>query len=98
MAQKSGGIIHTLTKPPLDSSMTYDESENLYFWVSKLEYLIKGSMRMVNLINLEINMEERMGHRENKVQLIDNNIERIVKLIQNLEEKLPKVDDVARGT
>ena len=32
------------------------------------------------------------GHMEN------NMVERIVKLIQNLKEKLPKGDDVAKGT
>ena len=38
-----------------------------------------------------IKIEESMVHME-------NNLERIVKILQNLEEKLPKCDDVGRGT
>ena len=36
-------------------------------------------------------IEERMGHME-------DNIERIVKLLQNIEEKIPKGDVVGQGT
>ena len=38
-----------------------------------------------------IKIEERMGHME-------DNIERIVKLLQNQEGKTPKEDDVGQGT
>ena len=87
--------------------MTHEESVDLSFWVSKLEELIKGFkvelddlkkgfVRIVYLFNLqkimENNMEESMGHMKN------NMMERIVKLIQNLEEKFPKGDDVAKGS
>ena len=47
---KGGRRSHTPIKPLEDSSMTYDESENLTFHVSKLENLIKGSMRMIDLV------------------------------------------------
>jgi hypothetical protein len=51
MAQKGGGIIHTLVKPTEDSSMNYEESGNLYFWTSKLEELVKGlSERLIWMI------------------------------------------------
>lgn len=33
--------------------MTFDESENLFFRVYKLEDLIKGIARIVDLVNLE---------------------------------------------
>ena len=46
MAPKGGGRSHTLIKPLEDSSMAYDESEDLSFWVSKLEELIKGYVKI----------------------------------------------------
>ena len=36
-------------------------------------------------------IEEKMGHME-------DNIERIVKILQNQEESIPKEDDVGQGT
>lgn len=36
-------------------------------------------------------IEERMGHME-------DNIERILKLLQHQDEKIPKEDDVGKGT
>lgn len=100
MEPKGGGIIHSTTKRPKDSSMTYDESEDLSYRVSKLEDLIRGSnMRMIDLVNLEERMghmvEERIGKLENKME---ENMARIFKLIQNPEDKLPKDDVVAQGT
>ena len=38
-----------------------------------------------------VHMEERIGHK------IEENMQRHVKLIQNLEEKFPKGDNVAQG-
>ena len=67
MDPKCGGNIHTPIKSPKDSSLTNNESEYLSFRVSKLEYLIKGSMRMIDLVNVENNMEERMGHMESNM-------------------------------
>ena len=64
MAPKGRRKIHTLIKPPKDSSLTYDESEDLYFMVSKLEDLIKGYVRMIDLVNLE----ERTRHMENNME------------------------------
>ena len=80
--------------------MTHKESENLSFRVSQLKVLIKGSMRMLDLANLEfkkrlgwveIKMDKIMGH-------IDKNMERIANLIQNMEGKIPKGDDVGQGS
>lgn len=42
MAPKGGGIIHTPIKPLEDSSLTYEESDDLSFRTSKLEELVKG--------------------------------------------------------
>ena len=75
------------------------------FLVSKLEELIKVHVRMVHLANLQgelekgmegylkmVEFEERMWHLEIKM---GENMERIIKLIQKPEEKLPKGDDMA---
>ena len=48
MEPKGGGRCDTLIKPPEDSCMTYDKSEDLSFEVSKLEELIKWSTRIVD--------------------------------------------------
>ena len=96
--------------------MTHKESEDFCFWVSQLEGMIKGYVRMIDLVNLKNNMEERMGHMEegmgHKKEImghrkeimghvghkIEENMQRLVKLIQNIEIKLPKGDDVDHGT
>ena len=59
------------------------ESEDLDFQVSKLQYLIKDSTRMVHLVNLENNNMEEM--------------ERIPKLIQNKKKNHPKGEYVSRA-
>jgi hypothetical protein len=44
-------------------------------------------------------MEESMGHMEERIgHKMEANMQRLVKLLQNLEEKLPYGDDVDRGT
>jgi hypothetical protein len=91
MKLNGGGIIHTPTKPPKLSSMTYDQSEHLFYQVSEFKDLIKGSMRIVDLINLE----ETMGNMDNNMDKI---MEMIFNIIQNLEENLPNGDDMAQGT
>ena len=47
---------HTPLKPIEDSSLTYDEMEDVSFRVSKLEYMIKGNVKMDDLVKLENNM------------------------------------------
>ena len=37
---------HTPLKPPEDSSLTYDEMEDISFRVSKLEDMIKGNVKL----------------------------------------------------
>ena len=60
-------------------------------------------MRTIDLLNLENNMEEIMGNIEsNKMGHMDNNMEenmeKISKLIKNTKENLPKCDDVYQCT
>ena len=60
---------HTPLKPPEDSFMTYDEIEDRYFRVSKLEDMIKGNMKIDDLVKLENNMSskqdiKRMDNKE----------------------------------
>ena len=84
MEPKCCGIFHTPIKPRKDSSLSYDESEDLSFQVSKLEDLIKGTVRMIYLVNLE-----------NKMNNIEENMKRITKLMQNPKENFSKGDDVS---
>jgi hypothetical protein len=45
-----------------------------------------------------INIKERMGHIENTMgHMEDNIVERIGKLLQHPKEKIPKEDDVGQG-
>ena len=62
---KGCGKNHTPIKKPKDSSLTYDESEDLYFRVSKLEFMIKGYVKMIDLPNLEENI---MGDMDNMME------------------------------
>ena len=86
--------------------MTYDESEDMSFRLSRVKSLVKGFVSKgdleKNMNNLkgdlrtleemmETKMENIVGHME------DNIVERIVKLLQNTEENLPKGDDVDQG-
>jgi hypothetical protein len=104
MAPKCGGRIHTLIKSPEYSSLTYEESDDLSFRMSKLEELVKGFDGKVDLDDLKGELEKMMEGSMRMVDLfnlennMDNNMEMIFKLIQNPEEKLLKGDDVAQGT
>ena len=71
MAPKCGGKNHTLGKPPGDSSMTYDEGDNLSFQMFYLEQKIKESMKHVDFTNLQMQLKREMAQ----------NMERMVKLI-----------------
>ena len=55
----------TISKQPEDSSMAYEESEDMYFWLSRVENLVngfvskgdlekrmQGSMKTLDLVNL----------------------------------------------
>ena len=93
----------TLVKPPKDSSMAYEESEDMYFWFSWVESLVKGFVskgdleKSMNNLKGDLKILEKMmeNKMENTVGHMEYNIvERIVKLLQNTEEKLPKGDDV----
>ena len=86
--------------------MIHEESEHLSFRVSQLEDMIKGSMRIIYLFNLEHrmvkkmgHMEDMMGHMENMMGHMENTmVERIVNLIHNSEESIFNVDDASQGT
>ena len=86
--------------------MTYDESEDMSFWLSQVESLVKGFVskgdleKSMNSLKgylrtleemMENKMENTMGHMEDSI------VERIVKLLQNTKEKIPKGDDVDQG-
>ena len=68
--------------------MIHEESEGMSFRVSQLEKNFKGIMKTLHLCNLEEIMEKKL----------EESMERIVNLIQNIEEKLLNGDDVGQGT
>ena len=94
--------------------MTFDESEDMSFWLSRMEGLVKGlvskgeldqsisklrgdleknmqgSVKTRDLANLQTQLEERMGHME-------DNIGRIVELIQHQDGKIPKEEELEPG-
>ena len=57
-----------------------------------------GSRKTMDLDNLYIHIQERMEENginiEERIGHMKDNIERIVKLLQNTKEKIPKCDDV----
>ena len=57
-----------------------------------LENMIKGDVKMSNLLSLEDNI---MGHMDNKME---DNMKRFVNILQNLKENIPTGDDVSRVT
>ena len=60
MPPKGSGKNHTPLKPPEDSSPTYEEKEDISFRVSKLEDMIKGSVKIDDFVKLE----EKMATKE----------------------------------
>jgi hypothetical protein len=109
----------TPAKQPEDSSVTFDESEDMSFRLSRVEGLVKGlvskgeldesinklrgdmeknmkgSLKIGDLANLQVEIVESMGNMEKK---FEERMEIIVNLIQHPEEKLPIDDNVGQGT
>ena len=56
---KGSGNNHTPLKPTEDSSMTYDEMEDISFRVSKLEDMIKGNVKIDDFSKLEKKMASK---------------------------------------
>ena len=107
----------TPAKQPEDSSVTFDESEDMSFQLSRVEGLVKGlvskgeldqsinklrgdleknmkgSVKIGDLANLQVEIAESMGNMEKK---LGGRIEIIVNLIQHPEEKLPNDDNVGK--
>ena len=57
------GKNHAPLKPPEDSSLAYDESEDMSFRVSKLENMIKANVKMDDLVKLENNMASKKDNQ-----------------------------------
>ena len=109
----------TLAKQPEDSSVTFDESEDMSFRLSRVEGLvkglvskgeldqsinklrgdleknIKGSVKIGDLTNLQVEMAENM---EKKMEKLEESMEIIVNHIQHPKENLPNDDKVGQGT
>ena len=94
-----------------DSSMTFAESEDMSFHLSRVESLVKGFVSKGELdqgINklkedLEKNMQGSMktfylGRIEERMGPMDDKIGRIAKLLQLQGKKIPKEEEVDQGT
>ena len=62
--EKGGGIVQTSYKPLKKSSMTHEESEDMSFWESQLEGLVRGFVSKgdldKNMYNLKSDLEKSM--------------------------------------
>ena len=61
---KGSGNNQTPLKPTDDSSLTYDEIEDISFRVSKLEDMIKGNVKIVDIVKLKNTMDKRGSQRD----------------------------------
>ena len=61
IAPKGSGNNHTPFKPLEDSYPTYNEMEYISLRVSNLEYMIKGNVKMDDLVKLENKMASKEG-------------------------------------
>ena len=68
---KGSGNNHTPLRPLEYSSPIYDEKEDMSFRVSKLEDMIKGNVKIDDLVNLENNMsiKEDLKRMDSKYDL-----------------------------
>ena len=94
--------------------MTFDESEDMSFRLSRVEGLVKGLVskgeldKSINKLRGDLvknmkgdlaNLQVEMAKSmENMEKKLEENMEIIVKLIQHPEEKLPNDDNVGQGT
>ena len=63
--------------------------------MNELEKRMEGTMKILDLFKLKESMEQTMG---NMKESIDENMQRLVMLIQNAEEKIPKEIDMGQGS
>ena len=76
-----------------------DLERSMYILRKYFEKGLEGSIKTLDLDNLQIHIEERMIHMENIVgHMKDNIVGRVVKILQNPKEKIHKGDDVGQGT
>jgi hypothetical protein len=68
--------------------MIHEESEDMSFRVSQLEKKFKGVVKTVDIYKLEKIIEKNL----------EENMERMINLVQHTEEKLPNGDNVGQGT
>jgi hypothetical protein len=68
--------------------MIHDESEDMSFRVSQLEQNFKGMVKTLDLYNLAKRIKKNM----------EENMERIINIIQQIEENLPNGDNVGQGS
>ena len=80
----------TPVKPPEDSTMIHEESEDMSFRVSRLEN---------NMGNMEQRMEKKFDKiMEKNMGNLEEGMDIIVNLIQHTKENIPNGDNVGQGT
>lgn len=55
-------------------------------------------MKTLDLVNFKTQMEGNGIKIDKGMEHMEDNVQNIVKLLQNIEEKLPKGDDMGDGT
>ena len=104
----------TPAKQPEDSSVTFDESEDMSFRLSRVEGLVKelvskGELdRSINKLRGDLvkNMKgdlanlqlEMVESMENMEKKLEENMEIIINLLHLIEEKIPNSDNVGQDT
>ena len=104
----------TPAKQPEDSSMTFDESEDMSFRLSRVEGLVKGLVskgeldQSINKLRGDLvkNMKGDLDNLQvemkesmgNMEKKLEENMEIIIKLLQHPEEKIPNDDNVGQST
>ena len=85
--EMGGGRTQNLDKQPKESPLTLEESDDIYFRVSKLEDLFKRSVRTVDLFNLGERMEKRMKNIGNKMDNVEERMGHMEEDIEHMEKE-----------
>ena len=77
--------------------MIHEESEDMSFRVSQLKKSM-GNMEQRMEKKLDESMEKNMGNLETRMEKLEEGMERIVNLIQHIDENIRNGDNVGQGT
>ena len=82
----------TPVKPPEGSTLIHAESEGMSFRMSQLEKNFKGVVKTLDLYNMEKKLETNMGDIENKLEeSMETNMGNMEKKMEKLEENMERI-------